>query len=290
MAIPIIAAVIGAGAAIAGAVGQSNAQNEASARNAEYIEQQYQQDLKKYKFDWAEQLREYQHVKYQVGIQRAREETIAQLQDTLALQQYENNLAIRDYEYLNNLRQFEASEKRYNTQKYFNNLAAGLAYDSEIQRLREIEIGSSFDQQDAVVEMLQQEGLMQAKGVSGRSASKAINSVLAQYGRNQAVLAESLVSARRQTGKNMQDITLNKYGADLAAENSRMLAPVRGPDGPAPLRTPRGVFLDPLQPRQGPEPVRGVNTVTRASSLGIVAGIAGGIAGGISTYQGLKTK
>ena len=289
MAFPIIAAIAGvvsAGAAIASSVSAGNAQNDASAREDARLQQQYEQDVKTYDFNWEQTLREYNQAKDAISIQRTQEETLGQLQDAVALQQYNYNLAIRDYEYLNNLKQYQASEKRYNNQLNFNNLAADLAYQSEIQRQREIEIGASFDAQDMIVEMLQEQGMMQARGVSGKSAKKGINSVLAAYGRNQAVLAESLVSARRQSGRNMMDINLNKYGADLQAEANRMLMPTRGPAPPVPFRTPRATFLDPLEPQKGPAPVKGVNTTPRASSLGIAAGVLGGIAGGVQTGLG----
>lgn len=280
--------VLGAAGGIFGAVSQGNAQNEARARQEAYLKQQFEQDKKSYQFNWEESLRNYEHVKAQIAIQRAQEETIASLKDRMAADEYKYNLAIRDYDYLNSLRQYNESEKRYTNQRYFNNLAAGLAQESEQRRYQEIETSSAFDSQDMLIEMLQSEGMQQARGVAGRSSARATDSVLAAYGRNQAVLAESLVSAKRQSNMNMRDIALQKYGADLSAEANRMLMPTQGPELPAPYKTPRGVFLDPLEPRKGPAPVKGVNTVQGASPLGIVSGIAGSIAGGVSTYTDLR--
>lgn len=286
----IIGGVLAAGAGIAGAVGQANAQNEARATNEAYLKQQYEQDKKSYQYNWEESLRNYEHVKAQIAIQRAQEETTASLKDRMAGDEYKYNLAIRDYDYINNLRQYAESEKRFNNQRYYNSLASNMAMQSEQRKLQEIQTSTAFEGQDMLIEMLQEEGLQQAKGLSGKSSAKAVNAAMSAYGRNQAVLAESLVSAERSTRQNMGDIALQRYGADLSAEASRMLMPTIGPDLPKPYRTPRGVFLDPLTPRKGPAPVKGVNTVQGASPLGIVSGIVGGIASGFTTGRSLEKR
>jgi hypothetical protein len=143
-------------------------------------------------------------------------------------------------------------------------------------------MSTAFENQDMMIELLQQEGVMQAKGVSGNSVGKQLQSSMAQFGRNQAVLAESLVSAERQTNRNLEKNSLNKLGADLAAEANRMLMPMKGPDPVIPYKTPRATFQNPLAPQKGPAPVRGVNTSPRSSGLGIAAAGLGGIASTIN--------
>lgn len=287
----VIAAIIGIASVatgIAGAASQANAQNQARASNEQYLKQQFEQDKKSYQYNWEESLRNYEHVKAQIAIQRSQEETIANLKDRMAGDEYKYNLAIRDYEYLNSLRQYQESEKIYRSQISFNRLAAEQAAQAEQDRMRETFIATAFDNQDMMVEMLQQEGLIQSSGKAGRNVTKQLQSAMAQFGRNQAVLTESLVSADRASRGNLSEIALQRYGADLSADANRMLRPTRGPDLPAPYRTPRGVFLDPLAPRKGPAPVKGVNTVQGASPLGIVSGIAGGLASGFDAYSSAK--
>ena len=113
---------------------------------------------------------------------------------------------------------------------------------------------------------------------------------MAQFGRNQAVLAESLVSARRQTDRNLERINIEKYGADLAADANRMLMPMRGPDIPVPYKTPRATFQDPLKPEKGPAPVRGVNTATRPSTLGTIANSVSSVVSGANQIYNYENR
>jgi hypothetical protein len=208
----------------------------------------------------------------------------------MSIDQYKYNLAIRDYEYLNQLKQYQESEKIYKKQMSFNNTAAEIAAESERQKLRETVMSTAFENQDMMIELLQQEGMMQARGASGNSVERQLNSAMSQFGRNQAVLAESIVSAKGQTNRNIDRINQDKYGADIAAEANRMLFPTLSPDIPVPYKTPRATFQNPLEPKKGPEPVKGVNTAPRANGLGIVAGALGGIVSGVETYRNFGGK
>lgn len=286
MVIGIIAGVIGIGSAIAGAVGANEQASQARGDNDRLLDQQFEQDKKAYEFNWNESLREYDYLLKNVEIRRAEEETVGLLKDQMSLDQYKYNLAIRDYEFLNSLRQYKESEKIYGMQLSYNQQAAEQAAQSEYDKLRETVMASAFENQDMMVEMMQEQGAVQARGVSGRSTKKQLQSAMAQFGRNQAVLAESLVSAKRQTGRSLQDISINKFGADMAAEANRMLLPMRGPDIPVPYKTPRATFQDPVKPKKGPEPVRGVNTALRPSGLGIASAALGGISSAINTGYG----
>jgi hypothetical protein len=286
MAWPVIGAVLGLGASVAGAVAQNQQTSQQRADVDRQLDQQFAQDKKVYEYNWEQSLREYEYLLEGINIKRAEEESVGQLKDQLAIDQYNFNKASQDFTFLNDLRQFTESEKIYGKQLSFNQIAAQQAASAERDKLRETLIASSFENQDMVVELLQQEGALQARGVSGRSVGRQLQGAMAAFGRNQAVLAESLVSARRQTGKNLERIDIEKYGADIAADANRMLMPMKGPDLPVPYRTPRATFQDPLAPQRGPEPIRGVNTATRASGLGIAAtGLAATINAGNQIYN-----
>lgn len=283
MAWPVIGAVLGIGATVAGAVSQNQQMAMSRADMDRQLDQQFDQDKKVYEFNWEQSLREYENLLDGINIKRSEEETIGRLKDQLAIDQYNFNRNNQAFQYLNDLRQFAESERIYGKQLGFNQVAAQQAASAERDKLRETLIASSFENQDMVVELLQQEGALQARGVSGKSVGKQLQSAMAQFGRNQAVLAESLVSARKQTDRNLERINIEKYGADLAAEANRMLMPMKGPDIPVPYKTPRATFQDPLKPEKGPAPVRGVNTATRPSGLGIAAAGIQSIASTINT-------
>lgn len=283
MAWPVIGAVLGLGATVAGSVANNNATAQQRADQDRAIQQQFDYDNKVYEFNWQESLRDYEYLLDQTSIRRAEEETIGRLKDRMALDQYKYNLAIREFDYMNSMLQYQKSEQIYQQQLGYNNLAAQQAAESERQKLRETVMASAFENQDMMIELLQQEGLIQARGVAGNSTEKMMQASMAQLGRNQAVLAESLTSAQRQTNRNLENVYLQKYGADLAAEANRMLKPMKAPAPPVPYQTPRATFQDPRMPVKGPAPIKGVNTAPRPSGLGILTAGLGGIASTINT-------
>ena len=181
----------------------------------------------------------------------------AEWQDATATRAWQDELKIRDFDYSSQVRQFNESERIYGLQLGYNNRAAAEAKSAENRQLAEVMTAMAFDSQDLFVKMLQEEGQVQAMGTSGRSAAKNLASLVATYGRNQAIQAENLYSAERETKASMREIDLQKEGADLQALSKRMLKPLRGPDPSAPLPTPIAKIVDPHRPGKTPRPVRG---------------------------------
>jgi hypothetical protein len=239
---------------------------------------QFAYDTSVYNYQWDETQRDYDWRLQENQVNRRNIEKNAQYQDATAQRQYQYDLAIRDFDYGNQVRQFNESERIYGMQLGFNNQAAQVAYEAENRRFEEILTGMAFDQQDMLVKMLQEEGQIQAAGVSGRSAGKALASALAGYGRNQAVLAESLVSATKESAVSKRQIATEKYGADLNAQSRRMLTPLKAPAPMAPLKMPRATLLDPRAPVKGPAPIKGATGSSFASALnGITSDIGLGL-------------
>lgn len=256
-------------------------QNEARRLEQERINKQYKYDKKLDRFTWKQTKRDY---KYRLGdVQNQRENNesnLRYLEDT-ARRNYQHDLQIREYDYKNQLRQYKESERIYGLQRGANAQAAVLARQSEENRYNEIMKGMAFDQQDMLVKMLQEEGQSIARGVSGRSAAKQIASVLAGYGRNQAILEESVLSASRDSAMAMRQIEQERYQADLNADSRRMLQPLLAPAPMAPLAMPRPNLLDPLMPKRGPRPIKGTNTVQGASAISVAGNV---INAGLSAY------
>jgi hypothetical protein len=254
--------------------------NAAKKNEKKQINQKYQIDTEQYNFAWEEQLRNYNFTLGQTQQNRANEAKLAKYQDATAVSKYTNDLKIREYEYGNALKQFNESERIFNKQIEFNQQAAQRAMTSENQKLQETFMSSAFEHQDMLVQMMQEEGMMQARGVSGKSAGKLLQGALAQFGRNQAVMAESLVSADRSNRRALDKIGIDQYQANISAEANRMLPPSIAPAPVKPLATPRSVLLDPRKPVKGPPPRKGIPTITNA---GIVAGAIGsGVSTGLS--------
>ena len=174
--------------------------------------------------------------------QQARKDAEAQ-----AMYQNQTNLLnwmyakqMRDFEYNENLRIFDKSTEVYNKQKQYNNDAASRSYESESRKVDEYLQELAFKKQDMFVEMLTTRGQSDASGRSGRSAGRISNMTVAQYGRDNAILAENLVSRHRQHGIDNANIGLQKVGADNDAYSRLGLAPIRAPDAPLPLPVPVG--------------------------------------------------
>lgn len=287
MAWELVGAGISAIAGIFGAAGQSSSQSQARRLQQQQIEAQNRYNQARYRFDWKETKDNYQFLKSGIQIQRDNEERLGAYQDATRLQDYNYRLRIQDYEYNQQMRMYNKSEQLYKQQRGFNEMAAMMAFASENRRLQETFTEAAFDNQDLMVKMLEQEGQVLARGAAGRSAGKALQSSVAAYGRNQAIIAESLVSAERQSQANLRDISLQKYSADLQAEGNRMLRPDRMPVMPKPLATPRAVFQDPRKPRKPPKPQKLVNTVPGGNSIPLLTAGISGIAGLASAASSL---
>lgn len=203
--------------------------------------------------------------------------------DQLAIREYDYAKSAQDFDYSNAVRAHAQSERNYAMQLRFNNIAAAQAYESENNKLKEIQIGAAFQQQGMMVENLQEEGQLSARGQSGRSAGKMIQSANASYGRNIAILSESMNSAERQTKINLDKINVEKLGADLAAEASRMLKPERAPSLPKPQPLPKANIIKPLRIPKRKKPLAVSAGSSSAGYLSTIGDMAGSIA---SSYVG----
>lgn len=163
---------------------------------------------------------------------------LAEYENATNLQNWEYSKRIRDFEYNQNLRIFGKSQEVYNKQLKLNRTAASRSYEAENRKMQEYLQGLSFQKQDAFIQMLQARGRADAGLTAGRSSKRVVGDVLSMYGRNNAVLAENLVSAWRQQQVDFQNIALQKEGADLAAYERLGLKPLKPPEPPKPLNKP----------------------------------------------------
>lgn len=163
---------------------------------------------------------------------------LAKYENETNLQNWEYSKQLRDFEYNQSLRIFDKSKEVYGKQLDFNRSAASRSYEAENRKMDEYLQGLSFQKQDSFIQMLQARGKVDALGISGRSKQRLGTDVLSQFGRNNAILAENLVSAKKQSDIDLENITLQKTGADLSAYQSLGLEPIKAPDPPKPLTKP----------------------------------------------------
>ena len=265
----MLQAILGIGSAIMGGL---SGQAAADAQNAA-IERQYKYDTQAWRYGKQRIRADYRHQKKQWQYDIRNDERAAAYRDQTNLQDWQYQLKIQDHEYRSQMRQYAKSEQIYGQQLTFNKMAADAAKEAEYRKLEDATNEIAFQNQDIVIKSMAMEGAAATKGQSGRSADKNVQSVFASLGRNQAILAESLLSAKADTAAAMKKIATDKFGADIAAQAARMLKPDRLPQPPKPITTPRTEFLKPRKPKKfdfGPKPIKGA----AASSAGAWMGAA----------------
>lgn len=212
-----------------------------------------------------------------------------------SLRNWKYNQAIRDYEYKSIVERYGRSVENTENQLIFNSIAAIDAYEAEQAATEDILVEDAFGKQASMEERLQAQGEAQM-GQAGVSRNKRIQSRLAGIGRNKTISDESVENALVQSQRNMRQIDLQKYAADMAAKASMMIRPEAIPDLPKPELGPDRIFVEPIKatPAYVP-PAMQVSTVaplisglgSAASTLATVdwSSTFGGGGGGTTTQQ-----
>jgi len=254
---------IGLGTSIFGGAQQDSAAQKAA-------DAAYKYDTQVWKYNWKEAKRDYNYAKKSRNIAIKNNENELAYREETAKRDWQYGMAIRDVRNRTAQRQWQQSEANFKKQLSFNNLAAAEAYESANRQFREIGIAQAFQSQDQMVAEIQETGKGLARGQAGRSAAKTMQSSLAAYGRNVAIMEESMRSAKAQHVANIRGINLKKLEADLAAEAARMLKPEMEPALPEPLAMPRTIFQKPQKPKKPPKPIK--YAAGGGNTLGAIAG------------------
>ena len=184
-----------------------------------------------------------------------------------------NEQSRRQYDYANKQRALDwqgqlsvwgVKRNEFQHQVSENFSAADRAYASEQTKLNEMYQQAAFGQQDQLAQLLGATGSNAAAERSGRSAQRLDTATLGQFGRNNAVIAANLSSARNASIQRTYDATLATDAANRKSHNQVAVAPVAGIAPPVPVMA------------AGP------------SGMGLAAGILGGVASGLSAFNSLK--
>lgn len=120
-------------------------------------------------------------------------------------------------------------------QRGFNADAANRAYAAEQRRLNEVFTQSAFQRQGMLENLMRAQGANNASERFGNSARRAnIVETLGAFGRQQAIMAESLASARGQSARNIQDIGRQHLSADFQNWQGVSMPPMMEASIPAP--------------------------------------------------------
>ena len=170
--------------------------------------------------------------------------------------------------------------------------ARGMTLDIEAKRAEK-----AFQGQQLRIDSIQKTGQARATGAVGRSARRGVQSVMASFGMQQAALQDAILrddaryefgmeqsqtkyargmdmagakldlgrrqlqdsmkSAKTQHEADKQHVLLQKYNADMQAENAIAPEPVLPPEMPAPLALPTPKTLKPHKGGSPPRPIKG---------------------------------
>ena len=277
---------VGLGGQIHGGGKQAEAaRTEAELRNqATY--RQYGYDMQLWDLNKQKIRADRNHAYNEILIRKANEGKQADFTDASNLQQYNQQLLIRNLEQTSNEQQFQKSEQIYSGQIGLNQESEITARDAEFRALQDIRTEQAFDQEEAFIDSLINEGKLRARGVKGRSAMKGYQVTAADFGRQVAQLNEAFSGAGRNTQAVLREIATDKASADLAAEAQRMLDPGVLPMPVQPLPTPRATWQLPRALGEfdfGPEPVLGAMASPAAAASRAWGSTIQGIAGTVNS-------
>ena len=176
-----------------------------------------------------------------------------EFQYSTAVKQWRYDTDIQDYRYVQDVKAYEASVSNYGQQTMFNNVAYQAAKESNQASYNELLAGVAFEGESTLVQNLEAAGKA-ALGQAGVSRGKALQALAAKQGRDLSVLQASLKSSEQEYKRNMFDLSLQKYGADMQAKANLMIQPDRLPELIAPEFGPERTFVEPAEVLPGAVP------------------------------------
>ena len=269
-----ISAVTGIISAIDGA-GRANEANRRAKQNAE-IQRAQQEGAAQITNAYNKLV----HAADQINYQRQRE-----YEYETSIRNWNYQTEIQDFQYLQAAKQFQGSIEATQQQLIYNSVAERQAVESEQAAFNEMMNQQAFQREGMLIEQLQNEGkaaMMQAGG----SRTKAIQSTIAEVGRNSAILRASLMSSGAQSERNIRDISMSRYADDIKARNAMMIEPERLPDIPKPTMAPERIFVEPMAATAGyiPGPATQSTAAPIFQGLSSAAAAVGGMAMQASYY------
>ena len=188
----------------------------------------------------------------------------ADAQNAAATSNYKYQLKVRERNWDREVHRYGRQLHQYDSQLQENSKAGQRAYAGAQRKLNSIYQQASFKQQANLVNLLKGSGQAAAAGRTGRSAQRLDNDIVSQFGRNQAIAAESLMGANFAYDRQVEATQREINSANTQAYEKVALAPQEGVAPPPPVMTP------------GP------------SGLSLAAGILDAGVGAVGTYNSLS--
>jgi len=177
---------------------------------------------------------------------------------------YKHQLKVREQNWMRAQGDWENDKINYEESVADNSFAAQEGYARAQRQLNEQFKAAAFSEQGDMVKLLQSVGGMRADGQVGRTVQRVDDSMLAAFGRNNAIKAASLASSKERYQQQVEDIRRQQRDENEAAFDQVAFAPQ--PD------------IAPQKPQMQKGP----------SGLGLALGLAGDGLGAYQQYKALK--
>ena len=212
-------------------------------------------------------------------LKQRNEKARAEFTDKNNLRNYQHSLKIREMKYQNEVMLKQRSD--FFTDKSIES-ARAQQQQEEFQKRQQY----AFENEENIVASIIAKGEAAVKSQSGKSSVKALQSMLADEGRQMAIMTENIINARNDGRARMNDFLITQ-------EASRRLQPTKGIAPLKPLPTPVNEYELPRALEEfdfGPQPIRGVSAIQVPSMMGVIAGAAAsGAASYANNYSGTDT-
>jgi hypothetical protein len=142
-----------------------------------------------------------------------------------AIRQYKHDLAIREGNWNKEQSVYRSKIVDYKNNYDENYSAAGRAYAAEQTRMNEMFDQVAFQKQDMLTQLLQSQGQLGASEKYGKSAARMNTATLGAFGRNNAIIAANLASARTAAMQRNEDTRLQLQGANNKAWSQVAIGP-----------------------------------------------------------------
>lgn len=255
----ITSAVIGLGTNILGNVLGNAAKEEESEALEKAAEAQYKYNKAAWKDNKKKLDADFEWLYTKILDDEFNETNRTKYLDQLNLDTYNDKLAIRDYQEKSLNDQYEKSEALYAKGLSLGATERDLAVESTYRKRKEIQQAARFSAQKLIVDAIEAQGKLRARGAAGRSIEKAAAAAGLPFMNQQTALVQSLVSADQQTVADLKNTQLDYEQYLRTLDANRMLQPRELPMPTKPRPLPIMKFTYPRELEDfdyGPEPIK----------------------------------
>ena len=187
---------------------------------------------------------DWKHKQAGIEIARQNEDLLHAYKTQNAQNQYNQALAIHQFQQDKLDAQYNKSEELYGKSLGLNERSADAAKSDLERKWQETVQEFTYEDENLIIQNVLAAGQQRARGRAGVTAQKTQQARLMELGTDQAINLQSLMSAGLQKDADLRDIQYQKDAADMQADARRMLKPMAAPGPVKPLIAPKGIFQD----------------------------------------------